>query len=158
VSTIIKTVTDLIEPIIEQEQLELVDVTYSKEGGRFFLRVFIDKPKGISIDDCERVSVLVSALLDQHDPIPQSYVLEISSPGLDRPLKHRRDCERFRGKKVKISMYAPVKGRRRLTGVLLGFKDGHMRLKLENEDTVSVPWEAIAQARLVAEIDWEGIK
>ncbi|HKM39964.1 MAG TPA: ribosome maturation factor RimP [bacterium] len=157
-STIIKTVTDLIEPIIEQEQLELVDVTYSKEGGRFFLRVFIDKPKGISIDDCERVSVLVSTLLDQHDPIPQSYVLEISSPGLDRPLKHRRDCERFRGKKVKISMYAPVKGRRRLTGVLLGFKDGHMRLKLENEDTVSVPWEAIAQARLVAEIDWEGIK
>lgn len=156
--TVARTVSNLIEPIVEQEGLELVDITFSKEGGRFFLRIFIDKPTGVKIDDCERVSTRLSTLLDEHDPIPHSYVLEVSSPGLDRPLKRSRDYDRFKGRKIKISTYAPIKGQRRLTGTLLGLKEDQVELKLEDGNVISIPHRGIAQARLVADFDWEGIK
>ena len=82
--------------------------------------MFIDKPGGVGLDDCERLSTKLSALLDEQDPIRQSYYLEVSSPGLDRPLKHDSDFNRFQGKQVTVHTYAPVRGKRRLTGILKG--------------------------------------
>ncbi|HHT71025.1 MAG TPA: ribosome maturation factor RimP [Firmicutes bacterium] len=158
VSTVTQSVNGLIEPIVAEEGLELVDVTFTKEAGRFFLRVFIDKPGGVSTDDCERLSTRLSMLLDEHDPISQSYFLEVSSPGIDRPLKHDADFERFKGQRVRINTFAPIEGRRRLTGILLGLRDEQIQLDLGKEGSISIPRKDIAQARLAAEVNWEGIK
>lgn len=157
-STVIETVHRLVSPVATQEGLEVVDVTFTKEGGQFFLRVFIDKPGGVGTDDCERLSTRLSELLDEQDPIPQSYYLEVSSPGLDRPLKRDSDFERFKGQHVKVHMFAPIAGRRRLTGILLGLKEGNVQLDLGKEGIVSIPRKAISQARLAAELNWEGLK
>lgn len=155
---IVETVSALVEPLARKEGLEVVDVTFTREGGRWFLRVFIDKPGGVGVDDCERLSELLSPILDAEDPIPHSYYLEVSSPGLDRPLKRDQDYERFRGRRVTIRTRAPLAGRRRFTGVLLGLTEGKVKLDLGAEGEVLIPKEEIAQAKLVAEISWEGIK
>jgi ribosome maturation factor RimP len=157
-TNIIKTVTDLAEPVANQSGLELVDVTFRKEGGRFMLRVFIDKPEGVTVDDCEFMSKKLSVLLDEVDPIGPSYYLEVSSPGLDRPLKKGSDFERFKGRNVTIHTFAPIAGRKRFTGILGGIKDNEVQLDLGADGMLSIPRQDISQARLVAEISWEGLK
>ncbi|MGI6604187.1 MAG: ribosome maturation factor RimP [Firmicutes bacterium] len=148
----------LAEPLAREEGLEIVDVTFTKEGGRFILRIYIDKPEGVGIEDCERLSNKLDPVLDKADPIKHAYYLEVSSPGLDRPLKRREDFERFRGHKVKISTYAPLGGRRRFTGVLKGLLEDKVEIESSSEGTVLVPISEVAQARLVPEINWEGKK
>ena len=157
-ATIIESVTRLAEPLAVEDGLELVDVTFTKEGGRFMLRIFIDKPEGVTVDDCEHVSKRLSVLLDEHDPIEQSYYLEVSSPGLDRPLKRERDFERFQGRKVTIHTFAPITNRKRFTGILGGIKENQVQIDLGADGIVSIPRQNISQARLVAEINWEGLK
>ena len=97
-------------PVVEELGMELVDVEFVKEGGRWMLRVYIDKPGGIGLDDCERVSQSLDTMLDEKDPIPQTFYLEVSSPGIERPLKKLRDFQRFCGHRVNVSTYAPLEG------------------------------------------------
>lgn len=105
---------DLVMPVLEKNNFELVDVEYKKEGSHWYLRVYIDKEGGITLDDCQLVSEYLSDRLDEVDPIEHSYILEVSSPGLDRPLKKPRDFERNIGKEIEISLYAPIDKRKSL--------------------------------------------
>ncbi|MFZ5646313.1 MAG: ribosome maturation factor RimP [Bacillota bacterium] len=134
-------------PVVEDLGLDLVDVEFVKEGGRWLLRVYIDKPGGISHDDCEAVSQRLDALLDEKDPIPQSYYLEVSSPGIERPLKKREDFLRFAGHEVQVTTYAPVEGRKKFTGKLGVVDAGTLILEVEGS-SISIPMEQVSSARL----------
>jgi|Wag4MinimDraft_11_1082651.scaffolds.fasta_scaffold01956_2 ribosome maturation factor RimP len=117
---------DLVMPILEKNNFELVDVEYKKEGSHWYLRVYIDrvyidKEGGITLDDCQLVSEYLSDRLDEVDPIEHSYILEVSSPGLDRPLKKPRDFERNIGKEIEISLYSPIDKRKKFEGELIEF-------------------------------------
>ncbi|MBR6999999.1 MAG: ribosome maturation factor RimP [Lachnospiraceae bacterium] len=118
----------LILPILNEKQFELVDVEYVKEAGDWYLRAYIDKPGGITIDDCEAVSRKLSDLLDEADFIPDAYILEVSSPGLTRPLKKDRDYDRNIGKPVDIKLFKAVSGRKEITADLVSY----------DKDTVTV--------------------
>lgn len=148
VGKIASTVQGLVEPIIVQMGYELVDVEYCREGKRYFLRLFIDGPAGISLDDCERVSRAVEEELDRADPIPHSYYLEVSSPGVERPLKKDVDFTRFRGRKVTIRTFAPIYGRRNFEGELLGLEGGMVSILTPAGEQLSIPRQGIASAKL----------
>ncbi|NNN06222.1 MAG: ribosome maturation factor RimP [Elusimicrobia bacterium] len=125
-----KEIETLITPVIEQEGGELVDLQWRREGHQWVLRLFLDKPKGISLDDCAYFSDRVGALLDDANAIEQSYVLEISSPGLDRVVKKDKDFERFAGKPVKIRVKIAENGQRRFAGILKGLRDGAVAVQV----------------------------
>ena len=146
-SVVEKTVWEMAEALLNGSGVELVDVEYVKEKDRY-LRVFIDKPEGIGIEDCQSLSEKLEKLLDERDVIPEQYILEVSSPGLDRVLKKPRDFERERGKQVEVSLYEPLNGEKTLVGALAGF-DGKA-LTLEGSAPISK--EKIAQVRLHIEI------
>lgn len=147
---IVEVSTRLAEEVGSRQGVEIVDVEYVKEHGEYFLRVYIDKPGGVSLDDCEAFSEAMSELLDAVDPIPNSYSLEISSPGIERPLKKERDYERFAGRMVAIRTYAPIDGRKNWKGVLHGLKDGHVVVEADGR-IYSIPLASISKAHLVAE-------
>ena len=131
---------------------ELVDVELKRAGGSAVLRLFVDKPGGIGLDDLQSVSEEVSAILDAEDPIDSTYTLEVSSPGLDRPLKGEADYRRSTGKLAKVSSYEPVDGRRHWTGRIVSCEDGALVLDLEKEKvTAKVPLGKISHARLEVE-------
>ena len=138
----------LIKPAVEALGYELVGVEYRRGRKRALLRVYIDKADGITLDDCARASHQVSGVLDVEDPIVERYDLEVSSPGLDRPLFEPEHFERFAGQRVRVRMSPPVDGRRKFTGMLLGFEDGQVRV---DEDGIErrVPLESVSAARLV---------
>ena len=122
----------LLQPMMEEHQFELVDVEYVKEGGTWYLRAYIDKPDGITINDCEVISRALSDKLDEEDFIEDSYVLEVSSPGLGRPLKKEKDFQRSIGEAVEIKLYKPQDGTKEYTGILKEFdKD---TVTIEKED------------------------
>ncbi len=125
-----KEIETLITPVIEQEGGELVDLQWRREGHQWVLRLFLDKPKGISLDDCAYFSDRVGALLDDTNAIEQSYVLEISSPGLDRVVKKDKDFERFAGKPVKVRVKIAENGQRRFAGILKGLRDGAVAVQV----------------------------
>ncbi|HHW56587.1 MAG TPA: ribosome maturation factor RimP [Clostridia bacterium] len=124
---------DLVMPILEKNHFDLVDVEYKKEGSHWYLRVYIDKEGGITLDDCQLVSEYLSDRLDEVDPIEHSYILEVSSPGLDRPLKKPRDFERNIGKEIEISLYVPVDKRKKFKGELLEFTGDKIVILSEGE-------------------------
>jgi ribosome maturation factor RimP len=144
-------VTEIVEelalPIVEAEGLELVDVEYKKEGSNWFLRVFIDKPEGVDIDDCGRVSEQLSDKLDEVDPIVDAYFLEVSSPGAERPLKKPADFERSINKNVYITTYEPIGGQKIFEGVLTTY-DGTTLTVQEAKSSKTLPLESVASARL----------
>jgi ribosome maturation factor RimP len=121
-------VEELAQPIIEEMGFELVDVEFLKEGANWYLRVYIDKQGGITIDDCQVISERLSDMLDKQDPIRQSYILEVSSPG-ERPLKKDRDYERFRGEFVEVKLYQPLNGKKIYEGELLGLNGDIVEIK-----------------------------
>lgn len=123
----------LLEPILEDMGFELVDVEYVKEGGNWYLRSYIDKPGGITVDDCEAVSRIFSDKLDQEDFIEDSYIMEISSPGLGRPLKKEKDLKRSLGKKVEIRTYRPVEKEREFYGILQAYDDNSVTIEGEGQ-------------------------
>ncbi|MBM7555384.1 ribosome maturation factor RimP [Halanaerobacter jeridensis] len=143
-------VLELANPIAESRGLELVDVEYNKEGEDWILRVFIDKEGGISLEDCQEVSRDLEGQLDVVDPIEKSYLLEVSSPGLDRPLKDDEDFERFTGRLINISTYAPVDGAKEFTGTLLGLEEGEIRIEVEGEELL-IPQNKVAKTKLAVE-------
>jgi len=145
----------LAEPLIEAEGLELVDVEYLREGARWVLRLYIDKPGGVDLDACQTVSRLVDKLLDVEDPIAPSYALEVSSPGLERPLKKREHFETFAGREVEIRTFGPIgePPRKNFKGRLLGIGEGDVvRVEIEGK-TFEVPLEKVAKAHLALDLD-----
>jgi len=144
------TVREMSEKITGALGLELVDVEYVKEGGSWFLRVFIDKPTGVTHNDCQTVSERLGKLLDEKDPIPQSYILEVSSPGIERPLKKPEDFIRFSGRKVRASTFSPVEGQREFVGELAGLNDGTLLINIKGKQ-LALPMEKVAKVRLEAD-------
>ena len=137
----------LIEPLLGRLGYELVDLEHSAGRGSAVVRLYIDRPDGVGIEDCERVSREVSALLDVEDPIPTAYTLEVSSPGFDRPLRTRAHFERFVGSRVFVELCAPRDGRRRYTGTLLAVDDSGLVLQVD-EQRVAVSFAEVGKARL----------
>lgn len=142
----------LLSPMIEQEHMELVDLQYVPEGGRKVLRVFLDKEDGIKLTDCEIMSNKIGELLDASDIIPDSYVLEVSSPGLDRILKKESDFIKFMGKKARVSTFAPVNGQRNFLGNIVSCADGKLTIDNESGKAVVLDIQGIARARLEPEL------
>lgn len=142
-----KKVEQLLLPIVQQNHFELVDVEFVKEGPNWYLRVYVDKQGGISIDDCELVSRELEKKMDEADPIEQAYILEISSPGLDRPLKKESDFKRYQGQLVDVKLYQPKNGRKEFQGQLLGLKDSIVTITEEKEE-LSFDRKEIASIRL----------
>lgn len=140
-------VEQLVKPILDEEQFELVDIEYSKEGGNWFLRVFIDKAGGIEIDDCGRVSEYLSQKLDEADPIPNAYFLEVSSPGAERALKKVKDFYRAVGKPVFITTYEPIDGMKEFEGKLTAYDEQTLEVEI-GKRKVPIPTDKVAGARL----------
>ncbi|CAN7543363.1 ribosome maturation factor RimP [Peribacillus frigoritolerans] len=150
-----KKVTEVVEelalPILEELQLELVEVEYVKEGKSWFLRVYIDKETGVDIDDCGNVSEKLSEKLDEVDPIPQNYFLEVSSPGAERPLKKEKDFLNAIGKNVYIKTYEPILDEKEFEGILTSFDGEEVTLEVRiktRKRTIVIPFEKVAKARL----------
>lgn len=114
---------ELVTPIIDENHFELVDVEYVKEGADYYLRIYADKEGGITIDDCVLISRQLEVKLDAEDFISDAYILEVSSPGLGRPLKKEKDFKRSIGKKIDIKLYKAMEGTKEFTGILTGYDD-----------------------------------
>ncbi len=138
----------LLEPIIEENNFELVDVEYVKEAGTYYLRAYIDKEGGISIDDCELVSRALSDLLDKEDFIPDAYILEVSSPGLGRPLKKDKDFQRSMGEEVDIKLYRPIEKQKDFTGILKDYDGQNVTIQIDDETKMTFEKKDIALIRL----------
>ena len=145
---IIDRVGKLAEPLCEAEATELVHIEYRREPGGRVLRVYIDKPGGIGLEDCVEISRQLGDLLDVYLEEIGPYNLEVSSPGPDRPLGKARDFERFKGCQAKIRTHRPMDGRRNFTGVLMGVSEGRVNIMVGNK-TVAVPFPEIQKARLI---------
>ncbi|WP_178021856.1 ribosome maturation factor RimP [uncultured Paenibacillus sp.] len=141
------TVEQMVTPYLEENGFELVDVEYVKEGSNWFLRVFVDKDGGIDIDDCGRISEYLSEKLDENDPIPSAYFLEVSSPGAERPLKKAEDVTKAVGKDVFVTTYEPVDGLKEFEGRLLSFNGGEMVVEA-GKKRHAIPYSKVASARL----------
>jgi ribosome maturation factor RimP len=141
-------VTAIIEPVIQELGFELVDVDFLTDRGRRVLRIYVDTRDGITLDECAEVSREVGSLIDLEDLIPEQYVLEVSSPGLNRPLRKEKDFIAAMGRKVKVKMIKPLEGRRNFTGMLENFDNGIITLQMENNKVV-LPVAEIERANIV---------
>jgi len=146
-SKITDAVTRLAKPVAEAHGCELWDVEYVKEAGIWFLRVYIDREDGVSIEDCEAVSRALDPILDEHDPIPGSYTFEVSSAGAERPLKRPSDFERFMGHLVEVKLYRAVNGRKEYVGTLAAYDNGAVELDISG-NTVRFEKSDVAGVRL----------
>jgi ribosome maturation factor RimP len=144
-------VREVIEPILQSQGFELVDLEYQRERQGWVLRIFLDREGGITLDDCVGASHEVSAVLEVKDVIPTAYLLEVSSPGLTRPLKKPEDFNRFQNRLVKIKLYKPLDGRRNFKGTLLGLEGETVRVEVDQQ-LFEIPLHSIAKANL--EIDF----
>jgi ribosome maturation factor RimP len=147
-----KKVTDLLEPILGEMGFELVDVEYLSNYGKWVLRLYIDKETGVTIDDCVKVSREIGDLIDIKGVVAHEYTLEVSSPGIDRPLRKEKDFIGAVGKKVKLRMITPMNGRRNFTGYLKDFENGTLYIEMDS-NTVALPWTDVDNANLVYEFD-----
>jgi ribosome maturation factor RimP len=138
----------LAEALCDSAGLELVHLEYRRERSGRMMRVYIDKPGGVTLDDCAAVSNELGDVLDVHLPDLGPYHLEISSPGLNRPLGREKDFERFRGQRARITTRSPIEGQKNFSGVLEGVADGAVRLNMDR-GTVSIPLDGISKAYLV---------
>ncbi len=148
--SIAKQVGNLVEPILEEMGYELVDVEYVSSFGRWILRLFVDKEGGVTIGDCARISEELGDLIDVKEFIRHEYNLEVSSPGLDRPLRKEKDLPHALGKKVRVRIAVPVDGRRNFTGVLLRHEEGILILDVDGRE-VAISWPEVEKANLVYE-------
>jgi len=142
-------IRQIAEPLCESEGIELVHLEYQREPGGRVLRLYIDKPGGITLDDCTHISRQLSDLLDVCTTMPETgYSLEVSSPGINRPLGKEIDFERFKGNTVKIRTANPIEGQKKFHGLLQGISEGMVCIKV-NEKNIIVPFQEITKARLV---------
>ena len=138
----------LLEPIIREHHFELVDVEWVKEAGTYYLRAYVDKEGGITIDDCEVVSRALSDLLDRYDFISENYILEVSSPGLDRPLKKDKDFARSIGKEVELRLFKAIDKEKEFTGVLTAYDKETVTILTEDESEKTFRRKDISMIRL----------
>lgn len=150
-SKVTETVEKIAWPIVQQLGLEIVDVEYVKEGKNWYLRLYIDKENGVDIEECGMVSEKLSEKLDEIDPIPHNYYLEVSSPGSERPLKKQADFEKAIGKNVHIKTYEPIDGEKIFEGILQEFDGTNVTIEVRvktKRKVIQIPYNKIAQARL----------
>ena len=133
-SKITDKVTELARPVVEEEGCTLWDVEYVREAGCWYLRIYIDKEGGVGIDDCERISRRLDPLLDEADPIPDSYVFEVGSAGAERELKRPRDFEQFMGEEVELRLYQPIQGAKVYVGTLCGYDNGAVSIHSQGKE------------------------
>jgi ribosome maturation factor RimP len=138
----------LLEPVLAANHFELYDVEYVKEGGNWYLRAYIDKENGITVDDCVLISRALSDLLDKHDYIADSYVLEVSSPGLGRQLKRDKHFEKSIGEEVEVKLFKAVNKQKEFVGLLTAFDQTKITLEFEDSSTMDIPRTDIAMVRL----------
>lgn len=150
-SKVTETVEKIAWPIVQELGLEIVDVEYVKEGKNWYLRLYIDKENGVDIEECGMVSEKLSEKLDEIDPIPHNYYLEVSSPGSERPLKKQEDFEKAIGKNVHIKTYEPIDGEKIFEGILQEFDGTNVTIEVRvktKRKVIQIPYNKIAHARL----------
>ena len=136
------------EPIAQKFDCYVVDTQYQKEGSDWYLRIFIDKEGGVSITDCETVSRAISEVIDLDDFVGRAYMLEVSSPGLERELKKEREFLYYRGREVSVKLFAPMDGKKELLAVLGDYKAGEINLKLSDDTEIVLSQKKIASIKL----------
>ena len=146
-SKITERVFELAKPVVEEEGCSLWDVEYLREAGTWYLRIYIDKEGGVSIDDCERISRRLDPILDEADPIPESYVFEVGSAGADRELKRPSDFVQFMDSEIEVKLYKPLDGSKSFVGRLAGYEEGTVVLDWRGKELRFAPAQ-IAQVRL----------
>ena len=146
-----QSVTELIEPGLLADGLELVDVEFKKEGKNWILRIYIDREGGVTLADCQKVSRLAGDLIEVEEVIEPVYTLEVSSPGLNRVLKKEKDFLKYSGKKIYVQCHAPMDGRKKFTGILTGFIDQSIHIELDGQH-YTIPLNLVAKENLVIEI------
>jgi ribosome maturation factor RimP len=146
-----QSVTELIEPGLLADELELVDVEFKKEGQNWVLRIYIDREGGVTLADCQKVSRLAGDLIEVEEVIEPVYTLEVSSPGLNRVLKKEKDFLKYSGKKINVQCHAPMDGRKKFTGILTDFIDQSIHLEVDGQH-YTIPLNLVAKANLVIEL------
>jgi len=141
-------VEEVVLPVLEDQGYELVEVEWKPRGGTWNLCLYIDKPGGVTINDCESVNHEISDLLDVEDFIPHSYILEVSSPGVERPLKTVRDYEKYRGEPIQVSTYQKINGQKKFYGTLESYDQENLLLLKDEGGEIEIPFEMIAQVKL----------
>jgi ribosome maturation factor RimP len=149
---LVSDIESLITPLVEQEKMELVDLQLTNEHGKRVLRVFLDKQGGFNLSDCESMSQKLGMALDEKDIIKGAYVLEVSSPGLNRVLKKEKDFVKFSGQRVKISVFTPINGQRHFLGAIISAGNGKVIIEDISGKTVEIGFDNVALARLEPEI------
>ncbi len=146
---VVDLVEEIISPFIDEKKLELVDVEFIKEGQHRYLRVYLDKENGLSLDDCQEASEYLSNKLDKLDPIKESYFLEVSSPGIERPLKRDKDFEKYKGELVEARLYHPIDGQKVIEGKLMGLINGKIVILREKKGEIAIPKDKVALVKLL---------
>ncbi|WP_303867452.1 ribosome maturation factor RimP [Acetobacterium wieringae] len=146
---------ELAAPVVESLGYELTDLTFEKKGKDWYLTLFIDSDNGISLDDCEKVSRPISEMLDEQDPIEQSYFLEVSSPGMDRPLKKEKHYLSNLDKKIAVHLFAPMDGKKDIEGVLKSYNTDELTLELETGELLTLENSKIAKANRLDELNFK---
>lgn len=141
----------MIEPSLGVLGYELVGVEYVAQGKHSLLRIYIDTPDGVDVDDCQKASQQISGVLDVEEPLSGQYTLEVSSPGLERPLFTAAHYERFVGERAEVKMHSPIDGQRKFVGQLAGVEDNKLLLSLDNEESISLLLTDIDKAKLKPE-------
>lgn len=150
--TVAQIVSAKVTPFLEENNYELVDIEFVKEGPHRYLRVYIDKEGGVSLDDCQAVSTFLNQKLDEIDPIEENYYLEVSSPGIERTLKKDNDFIKFKGKKIQIKLYQTINGQKIITGTLVDYIDKQIIVDNELvENNIVIPRDKAASVKLIAE-------
>ncbi|MBF7095801.1 ribosome maturation factor RimP [Alkalibacter mobilis] len=144
-------VKEAADPIAESMGFELVDVEYLKEGQNWFLRIYIDKDGGVTLEDCQTFSGKINEWLDRTDPIQSSYFLEVSSPGLDRPLKKPSDFERYLDKEIEVTLYTQLDGSKYYKGVNKGIVGENLLLIIDKDKSIEIPYKNVGSAKLYFE-------
>jgi ribosome maturation factor RimP len=151
-SQLIEQIEKLSAPVLQEHETELVDLQFVHEHGQWVLRYFLDKPNGITLDDCANMSEYLGRMLDAANVISQTYTLEVSSPGINRPLHKEEDYRRFIGERVDVTLYAPLNGRRHFKGTIESVEPGAVKIIDSTEQLFSLPLADVAKAKLDPDI------
>lgn len=150
---VVDIVEELVSPFLDEKKLELVEVEFVKEGQHRYLRVYLDKEDGLSLDDCQEVSEYLSAKLDELDPIKENYFLEVSSPGVERVLKKDKDFEKYKGRLVEVRLYHTLNGQKVIEGKLLGLKDNKIIIDRETKGIIEIAKDKVSLVKLLIDFD-----
>jgi ribosome maturation factor RimP len=148
VSKVAEKILPLVEPLAESLGLELVDVEFVKDGGGYILRILVDRDGGVTHKDCEALSSVLGDELDKVDPIEESYSMEVSSPGIERPLKKAGDFIRFAGSRVRVNLFSSLDGKKSIIGTLRGMEENLILVEDENNNFLKIPMAQVAKANL----------